>query len=158
VLAQRGAEVRAARVAVAQGALDVGGAQVVVELGLGERAQQGAAVIAHREVQEGARDGGGREAAVLGAVARAQAQAVEHLDARDRRAASWRGQRDHRGKGRNEAPAPGRRPVAEQGALAAGQQGGDEVPLLGEQFWRHRRVHAPVHAVQLADAQSAADR
>src|SRR6185312_7173544 len=37
-------------------------------------------------------------------------------------------------------------------------QGGDEVTLLGEQFWRHRRVHAPVHAVQPPCAERAIDR
>src|SRR5512133_1902395 len=83
VLAQRGAEVRAARVAAAQRALDVGRPEIVVELSFRESAQERTPVVAHGEVQEGARDGGGREPAVLGAVARAQAQAVEHLDARD---------------------------------------------------------------------------
>ena len=48
--------------------------------------------------------------------------------------------------------------VAEQRALARTQQGGQELPFLGEQFWRNRRVHARVDAVQLADAQSATDR
>ena len=72
VLVQRGAQVGAARVPAAQRALDVGGAQVVLELGFGERAQQRAAVVAGREVQQGARDGGGGEAAVVGAVAGAQ--------------------------------------------------------------------------------------
>ena len=41
--------------------------------------------------------------------------------------------------------------MAEQGALARGQQGGQELPFLGEQFWRHRRVHARVDAVQPAE-------
>jgi hypothetical protein len=41
-----------------QPALDVGGAQVVVELGLGERAEQRAVLVAGGEVQEGARDRG----------------------------------------------------------------------------------------------------
>ena len=49
----------------------------------------------------------------------------------------------HRGRGGDDAPAPGRRPVAEQGAIARGQQRGDEVALLGEQFWRHRRSTRP---------------
>ena len=44
VLLQRGAQVGAARVAAAQGALDVRGAQVVLELGFGERAEERAAV------------------------------------------------------------------------------------------------------------------
>ena len=48
--------------------------------------------------------------------------------------------------------------MAEQGAVARGQQGGHELPFLGEQFWRHRRVHAPVDAMQPAGAQSAVDR
>jgi hypothetical protein len=59
---ERGAEVRAARVAPAEGAEDVDGAGVVVELGLRERAEESALVIAGGEVQEGARDRGGGEA------------------------------------------------------------------------------------------------
>ena len=139
VLCEGRSEVGAARVPAAQGALDVRGAQVVLELGFRQRAQEPAAVIARREVQEGARDGGGREAAVVGDVAWAQARAVEHLEAGHRPASSRRGKRDHRGRGRNDAPAPGRRPVTQQSTIARGQQGGNEVPLLGEQFWRHPR-------------------
>jgi hypothetical protein len=45
VLCESGAEVGAARVAAAQRALDVGGAQVVVELGFGERAEEGVALV-----------------------------------------------------------------------------------------------------------------
>ena len=75
-----------------------------------------------------------------------------------RRVVSRQRQLDHRGRGGDDAPAPGRRPVAEQGALARAQQGGQELPFLGEQFWRHRRVHTRIDAVQLADAQRAADR
>ena len=56
---QRGAQVRAAGVPAAQGADDVGGAQVVLELGFGEGAEEGAAGVAGREVEEGARDRGG---------------------------------------------------------------------------------------------------
>jgi hypothetical protein len=41
--------------------------------------------------------------------------------------------------------------VGEQGALARAQQGGQELPFLGEQFWRHRRVHAAIDVAQLAD-------
>ena len=40
----------------------------------------------------------------------------------------------------------------------AAQQGGQELPFLGEQFWRHRRVHAPIDVVQFADTQRASDR
>ena len=47
--------------------------------------------------------------------------------------------------------------MAQQSAVARGQQGGDEVPFLGEQFWRHRRVHAPMDEVQLAGAEGAID-
>jgi hypothetical protein len=48
--------------------------------------------------------------------------------------------------------------MAEQRTLARGQQGGHEVPFLGEQFGRHRRVHAPMDAVHPARAQGAIDR
>ncbi len=47
--------------------------------------------------------------------------------------------------------------MAEQGALARGQQRGQELPFLGEQFWRHRRVHARVDAMQSARAHRARD-
>ena len=77
VLLQRGAEVGAARVPAAQGALQVLRAQVVLELGFRERSQQRAVVVAGGEVQEGARDRGGREAAVERGVARAQVAADE---------------------------------------------------------------------------------
>jgi hypothetical protein len=40
--------------------------------------------------------------------------------------------------------------VAEERAVARGQQGGDEVPFLGEQFRRHDREQAPVRAVEPA--------
>jgi hypothetical protein len=53
---ERGPEVRAARVAAAQGAFDVGWACVVVKLGFGQSLQKGAAVVAGGEVEEGARD------------------------------------------------------------------------------------------------------
>ncbi|HEX4623000.1 MAG TPA: hypothetical protein VH231_00975 [Solirubrobacteraceae bacterium] len=48
--------------------------------------------------------------------------------------------------------------VAEDGALARRKQGGDEVPFLGEQCRRDRRVHPAVQAVQPARAERAADR
>jgi hypothetical protein len=48
--------------------------------------------------------------------------------------------------------------VAEERAVARGQQGGDEVPFLGEKSRRHRGVDAPVHAVHPAGAKAAADR
>ena len=59
VLCEGRSEVGAARVPAAQGALDVRGAQVVLELGFRQRAQERAAVIAGGEVQERARDRGG---------------------------------------------------------------------------------------------------
>jgi hypothetical protein len=37
--------------------------------------------------------------------------------------------------------------MAEHCTVARGQQGGQKVPFLGEQFWRHRRVHAAMDAV-----------
>jgi hypothetical protein len=37
--------------------------------------------------------------------------------------------------------------VTQECTFARGQQSGDEVPFLGEQFWRHRRVHAAMDAV-----------
>jgi hypothetical protein len=157
VLAQGGAEVGAARVALAQGALDVGGAQVVVELGFGEGAQQRAAVVAGREVQEGARDGGGGEAAVVGRVARAQVAADEDRDPLHLRMTSRHCEFDHRGRGGDDAPAPGRRPATEQRAVAHGQQGGQEMPFLDEQFRRHRRIDPAVHGVQCARTQGAVD-
>ena len=112
--------------------------------------QQRAVVVAGGEVQERARDRGGREAAVAGGVARAQVAADEDRQPLGLRMVSRHRELDHRGRGRNDAPAPGRRPVTQQGPVARGQQGGDEVPLLGEQFGRHRRVHAPMDAVQPA--------
>ena len=157
VLCEGRSEVGAARVPAAQGALDVRGAQVVLELGLRQRAQERAAVIAGGEVQERARDRGGREAAPVGDVAWAQPRAVEHLEAGHRPASSRRGKRDHRGRGGDDAPAPGRRAVTEQCTIARGQQGGNEVPILGEQFRRHRRVHAAMDAVQVAAVQRATD-
>ena len=48
--------------------------------------------------------------------------------------------------------------MTQQGPIARGQQGGDEVPFLGEQFGRHRRVHAAMDAVQPAGADGAIDR
>jgi hypothetical protein len=48
--------------------------------------------------------------------------------------------------------------VAEKGVVARAQQRGEEVPILGEQFGRHRRVHAPMDAVQRADTDGATDR
>ena len=69
VPAQRGAQVGAARVPAAQGALDVRRAQVVLELGFRERAQERAVFVAGGEVQEGAWDGGRGKAAVEGGVA-----------------------------------------------------------------------------------------
>jgi hypothetical protein len=48
--------------------------------------------------------------------------------------------------------------VAEERPFAGGQQGGDEPPLLGEQFGRHRRIDAAMDAVQLRGAKSAANR
>ena len=86
-------------------------------------------------------DGGGGEAAVVGGVAGAQARRLDHVTPLEppRVVAP---PTDHRGRGGNDAPAPGRRPVAEDRAVARGQQGGNEVPFLGEQFRRHRRVHA----------------
>ena len=39
--------------------------------------------------------------------------------------------------------------MTQERALAGGQQDGQEMPFLGEQFWRHRRVHASMDAVQL---------
>jgi hypothetical protein len=72
---QRGPEVGAAGMAAAERAFDVGRAQVVVELGFRERAQEGAVVVAGREVEERAGDGGGGEAAVVGGVVRAEAAA-----------------------------------------------------------------------------------
>ena len=48
--------------------------------------------------------------------------------------------------------------MTEQGTVARGQQGGNEVPVLGEQFRRHRRVHAAMDAVQRASAQGTVDR
>jgi hypothetical protein len=47
--------------------------------------------------------------------------------------------------------------VAEQGAVAGGQQRGDEEAVLGEQFRRDGGVDAAMDAVQLADSEGAAD-
>jgi hypothetical protein len=52
-------------------------------------------------------------------------------------------------------PAPGRRAVGEQGAVARAQQGAQQLPFLGEQFWRHHGVHAPMDAVDPAGAERA---
>jgi hypothetical protein len=49
---QRGAQFGAARVATAQRELRVGGAQVVMELGLGQRAKERALLISGGEVEE----------------------------------------------------------------------------------------------------------
>jgi hypothetical protein len=89
-----------------------------------------AVLVASTEVQERSRDGGGGKAAVAGGVAGAQAAADVQLNALDR-ATPWHSQRDHRGRGWDETPAPSRRAVAEEGALAGGQQSGDEMPFLG---------------------------
>ena len=43
--------------------------------------------------------------------------------------------------------------MAEQSAVARGQQRRDEEAVLGEQFWRHHRVHAPMDPVHPAGAQ-----
>ena len=51
-------------------------------------------------------------------------------------------------------------PWLSRAPLARGQQGGHELPFLGEQFWRHRRVHARIDAMQRArhaDARSIAE-
>ena len=48
--------------------------------------------------------------------------------------------------------------MAQEGACARGQQGGDEVPLLGEQFRRHRGIDTAVDKVQPASAEGAIDR
>ncbi|HVI18453.1 MAG TPA: hypothetical protein VM712_08745 [Gaiellales bacterium] len=47
--------------------------------------------------------------------------------------------------------------MTEQRTIARGKQSGDEVPVLGEQFWRHRYVHAPMNAVQHPSAQGLVD-
>jgi hypothetical protein len=94
VLVQRGSEVGAARVAAAQRARDVRGAQVVVELGFGECAEEGSVVVAGCEVEEGARDGGGGEAAVEGEVVCAQVAADVKLQTLDC-ARPRHGKRDH---------------------------------------------------------------
>jgi hypothetical protein len=154
---QRGAQFGAARVATAQRELRVGGAQVVMELGLGQRAKERALLISGGEVEEGAGDGGGGKPAVLGGVAGAQPPEDVKLQALDR-AMPWHRQLHHRGRGGNEAPAPGRRAVTEERTLARGQQAGDEVPFLGEKSRRHRCVHAAVDAVQPARAQRATNR
>jgi hypothetical protein len=76
VVCERRAQVGAAGVPAAQGALDVRGAQVVVELGFREGAQQRAVLVAGGKVEEGARHRGGGEAAVVGDVVRAQSAAA----------------------------------------------------------------------------------
>jgi hypothetical protein len=129
-----------------------------LELGFGERLQQRVVAVARGEVQQRARDRRRGEAAVVGAVAGAQARAGEHLQARYGHVSPWRGQRDHRGRGRNDAPAPGRSPVTQNGAIAGGQQSRDEVSLLGEQLWRHHRVDAAMNARQPPRAHSTIDR
>jgi hypothetical protein len=68
----RGSEVGAAGVAAAQGAEDVFGAGVVVELGFGQGAQEGAVVVADSEVQKGAGDGGAWKTGIEGDVVRAE--------------------------------------------------------------------------------------
>jgi hypothetical protein len=48
--------------------------------------------------------------------------------------------------------------VAQERAGAGGQQGGDEVSFLGEQFGPYGRVHARVQAMQPARSQGAVHR
>jgi hypothetical protein len=107
-------------VAAAQRALDVLWAQVVVELGLGEGAQEGALVIAGGEVEEGACDGGAAETGIEGDVAVAESGALVESHARRSRARLRHRQLNHRGTGGNDAPPPGRGRVAEEGAVARG--------------------------------------
>ena len=67
-----GPEVGAAGVAAAENAHDVVGAEVVLELGLGECLEQRRLLVAHGEVEQGAGDGGGAEASVVHDVAGAE--------------------------------------------------------------------------------------
>ena len=48
--------------------------------------------------------------------------------------------------------------MTQQGAIARGQHGGDEVAVLGEQFGRHRRVHAAMDSGPPPRADGAIDR
>ncbi|MGZ6673862.1 MAG: hypothetical protein ACXVFM_16090 [Solirubrobacteraceae bacterium] len=48
--------------------------------------------------------------------------------------------------------------MAQECTVARGQQGGDEVAILGEQFGRHGRVDTAVDEMQPANAQGAIDR
>jgi hypothetical protein len=48
--------------------------------------------------------------------------------------------------------------VTQQCTFARGQQGGDEVPFLAEQFGRHRRVDTAMDPVQPAGPAGAANR
>jgi hypothetical protein len=75
-------------VAATQGAGDVLGAKVVLELGLREGAHQRAPLVAGREVEEGACDRGAAEAAVEGHVLPAQPAADEQPHRLDLRAIS----------------------------------------------------------------------
>lgn len=63
-----GSERRAPGVAAAEDAGDVVGADVVLELGLGEGLEQRPSLVSRRQVEQGAGHGGAGEAAVLGHV------------------------------------------------------------------------------------------
>ena len=153
-----GSEVGAAGVTASERAVDVGGAEVVVELGFGEGAEEGLAVVARGEVEEGAGYRCGAEAAVVGGVGWAEAAALVEDQAFGDRSSPRHGQLGLRRGRRDDLPAPGGGPVAEEGAIACGENRGNEETVLCQQFGRDRRIDAYVDAVQSAGAQGAVDR
>ena len=89
-----GPEVGAAGVAAAESAHDVVGAEVVLELGLGECLEQRRLLVARGEVEQGAGDGGGAEASVVHDVAGAHGGRLVQRDAGRARAAVRHGELD----------------------------------------------------------------
>ena len=154
---ERGPEVRAAGVAATKRAFDVGWACVVVKPGFGQSLQKGAAVVAGGEVEEGARDRGGRKTGIEEEVSGAQAASVEG-EARGCGASSRHGELDPGRRGGDDLPAASGRPVAEDGAIACGQQSGNEESVLSGELRRLCQIHALVDPVQPAGAQGAVDR
>ena len=144
---ERGSERGAARVAVAEGAHDVVGADVVLELGLGECSSQRWLCVVRGEVEQRAGDGCAEKAAVVDDVAGAENAAVS------RRAYLDGGRRCG-----DDLPASCRRAVAQERVRACGEQRTEEERVFGQQLGSDLGVDARVEAMKAAGAQGALDR
>ena len=129
---------------------DVGDRAVVVELealGLRERALEAVGADRGREVEEGAGDGGGRDALVGGGVTGIEGAGLMHRHARNRVAAVAYGHLRAGARRREQAPPRCGAAMAEHGPAAAGQDG-REGPALATQPTVADRVDAAIEPMQ----------